>query len=161
MLTAFAIEGFAELKALMEKRRDEAVHPAERAAAVGAGYLEFALKNPESYRVMFRAELLNEQDPAYQAANFGTFAVLEAAIREGQGMAPGEPDEATLPQRCLLAWCTVHGYATLVLEGAVAQAGRSEKARLREGMDLGKELIRLLGPSLFPNVAWMKRQVER
>lgn len=148
MLTAFAIEGFAELRQHMERRRDQAADPLSRAAAVGLGYLEFALKNPEYFRVMFRAELLNERDPEYQAANAAAFGVLEHAIRachEARG-ADGNP---LLPRLCLLAWASVHGFATLVLEGAIAELGRSKKARVKQGLELGRQLILLLGPALF------------
>jgi AcrR family transcriptional regulator len=145
MLTAFAIEGFTHLKSHMERRRDEVPDPLQGSAAVGLGYLEFALKNPEYFRVMFRAELLNERDPAYQAANSAAFGVLEQSIRACR---QGRPD-AHLPQICLLAWSSVHGFATLVLEGAIPQLTRSRKLRLTEGMELGRELILLLGPSLF------------
>ncbi|HVO96866.1 MAG TPA: TetR/AcrR family transcriptional regulator [Bryobacteraceae bacterium] len=148
MLTAFAIKGFGELKAHMERRRDEAVRPSERSAAVGMGYLEFALRNPEYFRVMFRAELLNEKDPKYQAANAAAFGVLEQSIRECR-QTLGVGGDAMLPQICLLAWSSVHGFASLVLEGAIPQLARSKKSRQTAGMELGRELILLLGPSLF------------
>ena len=83
-LTAFAIECFAALTAHMEKRRDATATLLEAAAAVGAGYLEFALKVPEYFRVMFRAELLNERDAAYQVASSKAFGVLESSIRACQ-----------------------------------------------------------------------------
>ena len=149
MLTAFAIEGFAALTAHMEKRRDAAATLLEAAAAVGAGYLEFALKFPEYFRVMFRAELLNERDAAYQAASSKAFGVLESSIRACQP-AQGINEDAHSHQRCLLAWSVVHGFATLVLEGAIAGTGRTAKTRLKIGMEIGQDLLRLLGPALFP-----------
>jgi len=151
LLTAFAVAGFAQLKAHMEARRDASLSEAARALAVGEGYLEFALRNPGHYRVMFRAELLNKDDPDYRAASRGAFQVLEDAIRECEA-STGSVDETTLHQRCLLAWCAVHGFATLCLEGAIDTPGRGAKARLRSGSELGGGLLRLLGPSLFPRV---------
>lgn len=151
MLTAFAIEGFAALTGHMEKRRDAASSAKEAAEAVGIGYLEFALTQPEYFRVMFRAELLNERDPVYQAANSKAFAVLETSIRNSQ-LAQGKKQDAHAHQRCLLAWSAVHGFATLVLEGAINGSGRTPKARFRHGMELGQELLSLLGPALFPGL---------
>jgi AcrR family transcriptional regulator len=148
MLTAFAVAGFAQLKAHMEARRDASLGEAARALAVGEGYLEFALQNPGQYRVMFRAELLNKDDPDYHTASRAAFQVLEDAIRECEAAA-GSVDETTLHERCLLAWCAVHGFATLCLEGAIDMPGRGAKARLRAGLELGGGLLRLLGPSLF------------
>jgi AcrR family transcriptional regulator len=149
MLTAFAIEGLGELRAHMERRRNESFDAAERSAAVGAGYLEFALKHPEYFRVMFRAELLNERDPEYQAATSRAFGVLETAIRECR-LAQGLTADAVLPDLCLLAWSAVHGFAMLVLEGSIPQLGRTARVRLRDGMELGRKLIWLLGPALYP-----------
>src|ERR1700722_12569614 len=45
MLTAFAVAGFTQLKEHMETRRDACADQADRAVAVGEGYLEFALRN--------------------------------------------------------------------------------------------------------------------
>ncbi len=149
MLTAFAVEGFTRLKLHMETRRDASQDEASRAAAVGEAYLEFALRNPEHFRVMFRAELLNEQNAEYQEANRAAFQVLEDAIRECENSL-GSVDESTFGDRCLLAWSAIHGFATLCLEGAIVMRGRGGKARLQNGMDLGSRLLKLLGPSLFP-----------
>jgi AcrR family transcriptional regulator len=148
MLTAFAAAGFTQLKERMESRRDAGTGPRERAIAVGEGYLEFALRNPGHFRIMFRAELLNKDDQEYQTVSRTAFQVLEDAIREGEG-APGRVDETALHERCLMAWSTVHGFATLCLEGGIDLPGRSAKVRLQAGMELGGRLVRLLGPALF------------
>jgi AcrR family transcriptional regulator len=121
---------------------------AGRAVAVGEGYLEFALRNPGHFRIMFRAELLNKDDEEYRAASQAAFQVLQDAIREG-GSATGGVDETNFQERCLLAWSVVHGFATLCLEGAIEPAGRSAKIRLQAGVELGGKIVRLLGPSLF------------
>jgi AcrR family transcriptional regulator len=149
MLTAFAVAGFTQLKAHMEERRDASLDEPARALAVGEGYLEFALRNPGHFRVMFRAELLNKDDPEYRVASRAAFQVLEDAIGKCEA-STGSVDEATLHERCLLAWSAVHGFATLCLEGAIDLPGRGAKARLRAGLELGVGLLRLLGPSLFP-----------
>ena len=98
---------------------------------------------------MFRAELLNKDDPEYRVASRAAFQVLEDAIGKCEA-STGSVDEATLHERCLLAWSAVHGFATLCLEGAIDLPGRGAKARLRAGLELGVGLLRLLGPSLFP-----------
>jgi AcrR family transcriptional regulator len=150
MLTAFAVAGFIKLKEQMLARRDAvgvatSTEPAERAVAAGEGYVEFALRNPGYFRVMFRTGLLNQDDAQYKEAGPAAFRVLEDAIREC-----GNVDETTFHERCLLAWSAVHGFATLCLEGAIDAPGRSAKARLHSGMELGQRILRLLGPSLFP-----------
>jgi AcrR family transcriptional regulator len=149
LFTAFAVEGFERLRGHMEKRRDALIDPALRAVAVGEGYLEFALRNRGHFRVMFRAELLNEQDPAYQAACRAAFQVLKDAITQCDAQTNlQQPD--TLNDRCLLAWCAIHGFASLCLEGAISPDGRSLKAKTSRSLETGRNLLLLLGPSLFP-----------
>lgn len=148
MLTAFAAAGFTRLKEHMEDRREASPDLAGRAVAVGEGYLEFALRNPGHFRIMFRAELLNKDDEEYRMASRAAFQVLEDAIREGDA-ATGSADETSLHERCLLAWSVVHGFATLCLEGAIEPPGRSAKVRLQAGVELGGKIVRLLGPSIF------------
>lgn len=146
MLTAFAIQGFERLGECMERKLASESDPGLRAAAVGEAYLEFALGNPEHFRVMFRAELLNTSDAAFEAASRAPFAILEQALRDFDASV-GVRDEGGLPRRCLLAWSAVHGYATLCIEGALQKGyGVSEDDMLA----LGKEVILLLGPSLLP-----------
>jgi len=146
MLTAFAIQGFENLRLEMEQKLAAESDPAFRAAAVGQAYLEFALKNPEHFRVMFRTELLNTANPALEAANRAPFAILEQALK-AYDASVGINDEVGLPHRCLLAWSTVHGYATLCLEGALQKNyGVAEDAALT----VGRGIILLLGPSLLP-----------
>ena len=151
MLTAFAIEGFKELKANMERRRDQHAAPGERSAATGTAYLEFALKHPEYFRVMFRAELLNERDPEYQAANAAAFSVLEDALSQCD-IALGTASHR-LHERCLVAWSMVHGFAMLLLEGAIPELGTSKKMRIQKGLELGRQLIEQLGPALLPTAS--------
>lgn len=149
MLTAFAIQGFDGLRACMEQKLMAGTEPAFRAAAVGRAYLEFALSNPEHFRVMFRTELLNTGDPVLEAANRIPFAILEQALRDYDATV-GVDDEAGLPHRCLLAWAAVHGYATLCLEGALQN---NYGVPAGAALAVGGEIILLLGPSLLPHLA--------
>jgi AcrR family transcriptional regulator len=160
MLTAFATEGLGQLRAHLERRRDEASGLEERPAAVGAGYIEFAFRHPEYFRVMFRTELLNERDPQYQAATSGAFGVLEESVRECHRARRLGNEDAQLARLCLLAWSAVHGYATLVLEGAIRPTGGGVKSKARVGdkLKLGKDLVGLLGPALFPAAAPGRRK---
>ena len=141
LLTAFAVEGFQGLRAAMEETRLAEPDPVRRSAQVGAAYLEFALSHPEHFRVMFRTELLAGDSPAYQDACRAAYQVLEDSFRECDA-ALGKPDVPNLAGRCLLAWSTVHGYATLCLEGAIAHPPE-------ERLAVGRDLMLLLGPSLF------------
>lgn len=117
LLTAFAIEGEQRLAQAM--RDAMAALPAgadapARLAATGRGYIAFARANPAHFRLMFRAELINRADPAWQQAVGAAFAILSEAM---VAVAPGLEARA-LRARLTLAWAGVHGFCTLRAEGA-------------------------------------------
>jgi AcrR family transcriptional regulator len=147
ILTAFAIEGCQLLEAAMQARRLAEPDPTLAAAAVGLAYVEFALDHPQHFRLIFRTELLAPQDPGYQQASRAAYQVLEAAFRACD-QALGRPPDTSLPDRCLLAWSAVHGYATLCLEGAIP-APTSHAAPRQARLHTAGTLLGLLGPSLF------------
>lgn len=82
---------------------------------VGVAYVRFALANPGPFAVMFRPDLLDNNDPELVAARAEAYAPL----REGVA-AKHLPD----PEAGELAgWGAVHGIATLALSGNLHPAG--------------------------------------
>jgi AcrR family transcriptional regulator len=117
LLTAFAIEGEWRLAAAMREeiaRLPDRADPAARLAATGRGYIAFAGANPAHFRLMFRAELIDREDPAWRAAVGGAFDVLSEAM---DALVPGL-DARARQARLALAWTAVHGFCTLRAEGA-------------------------------------------
>jgi AcrR family transcriptional regulator len=135
LLTEFAAEGFDRLAEAM--RRKQLKDPDDQLEASGLGYIEFAMRWPEHFRVMWRSELLNENSPRLQQARETAQQPLRAALllANGQQRSLSEDELAGLFQ---LAWCGVHGYATLWVEG-------NRKSR---SLDEAKRMLRLLRPSL-------------
>jgi hypothetical protein len=84
--------------------------------AVGLGYIQFAMRCPEHFRVMWRSELLNEESPrlrkARQTAQQRLHDALMEAAAHGRTLSEDE-----LAARFQLASCCVHGYASLWVEG--------------------------------------------
>jgi AcrR family transcriptional regulator len=142
LLTAFAVQGFEWLTASILAQSKDVEDVFLRSAAVGMAYLEFALANPEHFRMMYRAELLNAQDSEYVATRTAATGLFEGAMRACDA-ALGRVNDPTLPERMLLAWSVVHGFATLCLEGAIPPPDESDL------LELGKRLIMLSGDSLF------------
>ena len=116
LLTAVAARGFERMATLMEAYRDQAPDDAlQRLRAVGQAYIDFALAHRAHFQLMFGSDRLDRADAALQQAGGRCAAPLETAMAEvlqAHGLAPD-----TLPQRLLLAWAAVHGFATLVIEG--------------------------------------------
>jgi AcrR family transcriptional regulator len=127
LLTAFATEGEERLTGAM---RDAlaALPPGAaaraRLAATGRGYIGFARRNPAHFRLMFRAELIDHDDAAWQSAAGDAFAVLDRAMTEA---VPGM-DARARRARLALAWSAVHGFCTLRAEGAGSGLWEAEVA---------------------------------
>jgi AcrR family transcriptional regulator len=116
LLTAFVTEGEARLAAAMQAELaalEDGADARARLAATGRGYIAFARRNPAHFRLMFRAELIDRADPAWQEAAGAAFAVLDRAMTEA---VPGMDPQARRA-RLALAWSAVHGFSTLRAEG--------------------------------------------
>src|SRR5437763_11993969 len=60
LVAAVAEEGFRELRAHVDRGVARARDPAARLHALGVGYVQFALRNPAHFRVMYSAELVDK-----------------------------------------------------------------------------------------------------
>jgi AcrR family transcriptional regulator len=116
LLTAFAAQGFDRLADTVGSTIAEshASTPPAVLAAMGRGYVRFALDNPEHFAIMFRVELLDEQNPDLVRASDRAYDGLIATTRAAaaQGMLQADPTIAAAA-----AWSLVHGLATLWLGG--------------------------------------------
>jgi AcrR family transcriptional regulator len=117
LLTSFATEG--NLRLAHSMRDAVAALPTDadaraRLAATGHGYMAFARHNPAHFRLMFRTDLMNMADPAWQRAVQASWAPLAEAMAEH---VPGA-DGRALRARLALAWAAVHGFCALRAEGA-------------------------------------------
>jgi AcrR family transcriptional regulator len=135
LLTEFAAEGFERLaEAMRQKQLKDAD---DQLQATGLGYIEFAMRWPEHFRVMWRSELLNEHSLRLQQARETAQEPLREALRHAN--ARGRTlSEDELAARFELAWCCVHGYASLWVEGN----------RRSRSLDEVKRMLRLLRRSL-------------
>ena len=116
MLTAFAIEGFAEFRGRMEAAYEATTDPHDALNAIGLVYLEFAVSEPEWFDVMFRSELHDRDHPELSEAAQAAFAVLMKAVEAACGDDIAENEVMAV---ALGAWSKVHGIATLWRDGAL------------------------------------------
>ena len=117
LLVAVAAEGFARLKA-----RFQAIDVPDhedgllRFQEVGASYIAFALENPAHYRLMYGKEARRRtQYPHLQAAADAAFAELVEIIETYQ--AGGTIKSENSHALAYIAWSTVHGLASLFVDG--------------------------------------------
>ena len=127
LLTAVATLAFdgltAELRAGVERGGDD---PAARLREQGIGYVDFALRYPGRFGLMFRClpdeagEARRDDEALSRSARAG-FTVLEDGVRLLLGVPPDAPLAPVHWQAILSTWSLVHGFAHLALSGQFEQ----------------------------------------
>jgi AcrR family transcriptional regulator len=136
LLAAIADEGFGRLEADLIAARDGALaRPGARLEAMGLAYVRFAAGNPGYFRAMFRGDA---QSARATEAGPRAFELLRDTVLacQASGDAPqGDPAPLTL-----IAWSTVHGLATLWVDGALPFRGMAPD---RLAPEIGRTLVRM------------------
>ena len=133
MLTAFAGRGFAEFGRRMQEAADEVADEGFQAQlrAIGIEYLRFAVERRPYFEVMFRSEMHDNADPDLESISHDSFGVLMSVV---EAMGPEELDGAEPMHVAMSAWATVHGLATLWLDGALSQFTNQDLFTLVQGV---------------------------
>jgi AcrR family transcriptional regulator len=113
LLTAVVARGYDELR-LALATADEGARPGEHHVDMGIAYVHFALDHPAVFRLMFSNSC--RSDPEVQSAALSTAMVL---ARRVMAVTPATEVDTVL----MASWATVHGLATLILDGRVAPRG--------------------------------------
>jgi AcrR family transcriptional regulator len=110
LLHAISDAGFDQLAGAMAER-DASASSRDRFLQTGRGYVAFALRNPNLFRLMFSAELAPDPDDGKTRHAFDLFRDrLADFLRENApGIAPSPALET-------MAWSLVHGLAILLLD---------------------------------------------
>lgn len=124
LLSAVAVEGWGRFAVALERAARRGATPRARVVAVGRAYVRWALDHPGAFRLLLGRGASDQE--AVRAAALGALAVLEGALA------------STAPGLVLTAWATVHGLATLWLEGP-GQALFSGRAAFERSVARGLE----------------------
>jgi AcrR family transcriptional regulator len=113
LLAVVAMQGFERLKAAMRRSAARGSSALERLRFCGRGYVDFALRWPQHFFVMFDLPSSREKYPEYAAAGQEAFDTLLTFIVacQKEGALPGEEPEIL----ALTAWSLVHGVAKLAI----------------------------------------------
>jgi AcrR family transcriptional regulator len=138
LVRAIVAESFDLLgSALSEAAGGAGDEPLDRIAAMGRAYVDFALDHPQRYRLMFRSELSRAGDSEVptdaDAAGATAFGALMTAVQDAadQGLLREGTDAGGA---AVAAWASVHGLASLILEGALGvPAEQRERAKQLAG----------------------------
>jgi AcrR family transcriptional regulator len=118
LLAAISESGFIQLHGLLEAARQD--RPGDLDAA-GQAYLKFALRQPETYRLMFTQNVMCEGEPDESLKQAGEQAFNSLVQTIEEGIAAGKIVQTESPPLALAAWALVHGVAMLLIDGAVAK----------------------------------------
>ncbi|GAB08815.1 putative TetR family transcriptional regulator [Gordonia araii NBRC 100433] len=121
LLTALATEGFELLAESLT-----APGAGKDLVDMGVAYVGFALAHPSHFAVMFEPSLHRCGDPGLAEAGAQARAALATGVADALHGSGGDGDDQ---ETQLAAWSLVHGYATLVLSGAIEVADPISLAR--------------------------------
>jgi AcrR family transcriptional regulator len=125
LLTAFATAGYELLAEVVIKElaaagaaAGAADGPAEL-AAIGRGYVRFAVGHPAHFEVMFRLDALNPGDADFMAASEAAYGLLTGTIERcrAAGRLHGRSPELV----AVSAWSLVHGLSALWISGRLSE----------------------------------------
>lgn len=106
--------------------------PYDRMMSAGAGYLDFALDNPELYELMFimraPARLLEKKGEDWEEG-MRSYDQLRNTI-EGVRDTGHLPADVDVDAATLFVWSTVHGLASLAIRGRLDMFSREEMRAL-------------------------------
>jgi AcrR family transcriptional regulator len=143
LLNAVAQDGFARLaaattRALETKHRFHANPAIAALHAVGAGYIEFAVGEPERFRVMFgpygagaNPDVRSQWTDSSRPSPYGLFRAALAGLADAGVIAAEGALDTEIP-----AWSAVHGYAALLVDGLVKVDAAERAAGTRRVVSL-------------------------
>lgn len=139
LLTAFATKALYQLSNAMATAKSRAlIEGTNPFKAVGLAYIEFALEKPAFFRAMWRDEIIYTSDADYVAAA----NELSAHLRGGFADTIDDQDPTSFGPLELLAWSSVHGLASLFVDGPVAK----DKSSLQK-LAKAAEMIDAMSPA--------------
>jgi AcrR family transcriptional regulator len=127
ILAAIATQGFAMLHEELERSLEKIAASRNGAIeAVARGYVNFALRHPGYFRVMFRSDAV--PIAKYPEALKNADAAFGALVQVINKSFAGEPSEVRL-NLAYGCWAFAHGLATLLLDGPLIRRAGTPKKR--------------------------------
>lgn len=139
LLTAVAVDAFRLLDEAMVAAADGAVSPADRLARVGRAYVEVGLDNPAHLDVVFRPDLVDTQDPAYDEWGERTYRHLLDALEAIRDELNPDLD---IDDAARLCWATVQGL--VVLHPGMSRRDAHQSSGASEIGDLAERFVTLI-----------------
>ena len=110
LLTAVSIDAFNHLHQATQAALDTHDDPLERLAKVGRAYVELAVSHPGHCAVVFRTDLVDNDDAEWRQASELAYGVLEAALI---GVAEAINPELDISLAAITCWSAMQGLIEL------------------------------------------------
>lgn len=129
LLAAVAASGFIRLRqAMLERAHSSGREPLRRLQEAGIAYVDFAVRHPELYRLMFSGRLrAYRDDPELSEASSAAYGALGELLLRSRSDQDGDADSSagranlqaddSLNAAATAAWSLVHGHAMLLIDG--------------------------------------------
>jgi AcrR family transcriptional regulator len=141
LLAEVATRGFEALRittdaAAKRSRRS----PSRQLVAVGRAYVEFGMKHPALYRLMFGPERVNkERHPTLAQAGHAAFSVLTETLRRGSDA--HQLRRGSVHDEAIAAWSMVHGLTMLFIDDWLPAMGARSSEAARYAQQVTEALI--------------------
>ena len=146
LMVAVAQEGFGRLTAVMQKTLARGKSPRERLQLCGCGYVDFALRWPRHFLVMFDLPPALREHCKNTRIGENAFRVLLdciTAAQQSSDLPAGDPSPLAWT-----AWSLVHGIAKLAISGnlplnarSTIEFTRSASQAIFSGMAVGQRSV--------------------
>src|SRR6202012_5812422 len=125
LLTEGALLGFREFgDALEAAHKAGGDDPGGRVREQAVAYVDFALKHPARFQLMFRDDKHDHTNVEFKSVAERSYRILEGAIRAARNI---PPDQELPPESyglLLAVWSMVHGFSHLALGQKVPGPGQ-------------------------------------
>ncbi|MEJ1969883.1 MAG: TetR/AcrR family transcriptional regulator [Rhizomicrobium sp.] len=91
--------------------------PQKRLAEQGYAYVDFAMRNPARFQLMFQHGKYDVEYPGLEQMGARAFGILEGAVRAALGLRAAEPMTPDAYGYLMAVWSIVHGFSHLTLGG--------------------------------------------
>ncbi|OED38843.1 hypothetical protein AB833_18070 [Chromatiales bacterium (ex Bugula neritina AB1)] len=118
LLTELAVIAFGDFTAALRRAYDEGDVKSslqQRLQSAGDAYVQFALGEPELFKLMFSSPLPDHKNERLCEVSAQAYAELTRVVKPLCDL-HGITDKASVEQAEILAWSTIHGYAHLSLK---------------------------------------------
>jgi AcrR family transcriptional regulator len=110
LLTSLAREGFEKLYEAMSAATAEHAEPADRLVAIGQAYVAIGARYPAHCEVMFRADVVHQDDPQLQHAGVCAYGVLHETVT---ALCTAERLDVDVDDASKLCWAAMQGLLVL------------------------------------------------